>query len=228
MFDDIGVVVPVRLESSRVKEKVLLPFANSNLLEWKIKQLKEVISKKNIFISTESDKLKEIALKNGVQIHHRDFYLADGHKATFSEVITGIVKDIPLKHIAWVTAVVPLMKPTEYKKAFETYLKEVVELKNNDSLVSVNLLKDYFWDKNGSINYHADKNHIVSQDLPDMYRVTNGLYMREKKDILKDEYFLGQNPNRFEVSKISGIDIDEVEDYEIAKALLNIYKKEEI
>ena len=169
MFDDIGVVIPVRMGSSRVKEKAILPFADTNLLEWKINQLKEIISEKNIFISTESKKLKEIALKNGVQIHHRDFYLADGHKASFSEVIAGIVKDIPFEHIAWVTAVVPLMSPKEYKTAFEKYLQYVVKEKKNDSLFSANLLKEYFWNDERPINYQADKNHTISQELPNIY-----------------------------------------------------------
>ncbi len=225
MFDDIGVVIPVRMGSSRVKEIAILPFADTNLLEWKINQLKEIISEKNIFISTESKKLKEIALKNGVQIHHRDFYLADGHKASFSEVIAGIVKDIPFEHIAWVTAVVPLMSPKEYKTAFQKYLLYVVKEKRNDSLFSANLLKEYFWNDERPINYQADKNHTISQELPNVYRVTNGLYMRDKKSILEENYFLGKNPYKFVVSKIAGIDIDEMEDYRIAKDLLEIYRE---
>lgn len=226
MFSNIGVVIPVRLGSSRLKEKAILPFGDSNLLEWKIKQLKQIIPNKNIFVSTESDKLKIIASKNNVQIHHRDFYLADGHKASFSEVITGIVKDIPFEHIAWVTAVVPLMSPKEYKKAFETYVEEIIKKKNSDSLFSANLLKEYLWDENQTINYQANKNHTISQELPNIYRVTNGLYMRDKKSILEEGYFLGKNPNKFVVSKIAGIDIDDKEDYEIAKSLLNIYHGE--
>ena len=207
MFENIGVVVPVRLGSSRVKEKAILPFSDTNLLEWKIRQL------------------KEIALANGVQVHNRDFYLADGHKASFSEVITGIVKDIPFEHIAWVTAVVPLMSPEEYKNAFETYIKSVVKEKTNDSLFSANLLKEYFWDEKGPINYEANKNHTVSQDLDNIYRVTNGLYMRDKKSILEEKYFLGKNPCKFIVSKVAGVDIDEMEDYLIAKNLLSTYEK---
>ncbi|WP_201523470.1 acylneuraminate cytidylyltransferase family protein [Aliarcobacter butzleri] len=225
MFRNIGVVIPVRMGSSRIKEKAILPFDNTNLLEWKISQLKEIISEKNIFISTESDKLKDIALKNGVQIHHRDFYLADGHKASFSEVITGIVQDIPFEHIAWVTAVVPLMSPTEYKNAFEKYIQYVVKEKTNDSLFSANLLKEYFWNDERPINYQADKNHTISQELPNIYRVTNGLYMRDKESIINEGYFLGENPYKLEVSKIAGIDIDEREDYEMAKSLLSIYKE---
>lgn len=182
-----------------------------------------MISKKNIFVSTESDILKEIALKNDVQIHHRDFFLADGHKASFSEVITGIVKDIPYKHIAWVTAVVPLMSPKEYAEAFKKYVENVIEKKKNDSLFSANLLKEYFWNDEKPINYKADQNHTISQELPNIYRVTNGLYMRERDLILKEKYFLGKNPYKFIVSKIAGIDIDEMEDYEIAANLLGIY-----
>ncbi len=225
MFSNIGVVIPVRLGSSRVKEKAILPFSDTNLLGWKIRQLKEVISEKNIFISTESDKLKEIALKNDVQVHHRDFYLADGHKASFSEVITGIVKDIPFEHIAWVTAVVPLMSPKEYKNAFEKYIRYVIKEKLNDSLFSANLLKEYFWNDESPINYKADKNHTISQELPNIYRVTNGLYIRDKKSILEEKYFLGKNPYKFVVSKIAGVDIDEMEDYRIAKNLLEVYKE---
>jgi len=50
--------------------------------------------------------------------------------------------------------------------------------------------------------------------------------MRDKEKILKEKYFLGKNPYKFCVSKISGIDIDDYEDYEIAKALLSLYDKD--
>jgi len=62
----------------------------------------------------------------------------------------------------------------------------VVEGKANDSLVSVNLLKEYFWDDKGPLNYRADKDHTISQELPNLYRVTNGLYMRDKESTLKE------------------------------------------
>jgi N-acylneuraminate cytidylyltransferase len=151
--------------------------------------------------------------------------LSTGHDASFIEVITGIVEAVPTKHFAWVTVVVPLMKPSEYKSGFERYLSEVVESNNHDSLVSVNLLKEYFWDDNGPINYQADKNHTISQNLPNLYRVTNGLYMRSKEDTLKEGYFLGKNPFRHVVGKISGIDIDEYEDYHMSLALKEFYEE---
>lgn len=223
-FKDLGIVIPVREGSTRIKDKVVLPFTKGlNLLEWKIEQLKKVVPPENIYVSTDSVKLKKIATERGVSIHHRDPYLSKGHIAPFYQIITGIVKDIPLPHIAWVTVVVPLMKPEEYRDGFNKYFEKVVEEKTHDSLVSVNLLKEYFWDEEKPINYKADKNHTVSQDLPNIYRVTNGLYMMPKKKMLEREYFLGKHPYKHIVNKMAGIDIDEWEDYEFSLAMLNFY-----
>lgn len=43
--------------------------------------------------------------------------------------------------------------------------------------------------------------------------------------MLQEGYFLGRCLYKFYVSKIAGIDIDEYEDYEIAKALIPFYYK---
>ena len=223
-FSDISVIIPVREGSSRIKSKIFLPFHEQmSLLEWKIDQLKKVQSPDKIFISSNSDRVKAIAQELNLGFLARSEYLSVGHQASFSEVITGIVQKIPTQHFAWVTVVVPLMKPAEYREAFELYLDKVVKHKTHDSLVSVNLLKEYFWDDQGPINYQANKNHTISQDLPNIYRVTNGLYMRSKADTLRDEYFLGPNPYRHQVSKMSGVDIDEYEDYQVALALKHFY-----
>lgn len=226
-FSDISVVIPVREGSSRVREKIFLPFGdNTTLLDWKISQLKKVQRADRIFLSSNSERVKEAARAHGVEFLPRNDYLSVGHQASFSEVITGVVQDIPTEHFAWVTVVVPLMSPAEYRSGFELYLEHVVEKQSHDSLVSVNLLKEYFWGKNGPLNYQADKNHTISQELPDIYRVTNGLYMRSREQTLAEGYFLGPNPYMHQVGKMAGVDIDEFEDYEIALAMKAFYRDE--
>ncbi len=115
------------------------------------------------------------------------------------------------------------MSPSEYIRAFKKYKEYVIDKEENDSLVTVNLVKEYFWDNKGPLNYNADKNHTISQDLPNWYKITNALYMMKKTEIMKKKYFLGKNPFMFEVPKISGIDIDEYEDYQLALAYKNNY-----
>jgi N-acylneuraminate cytidylyltransferase len=221
---DLGVVIPVREGSSRIKDKVLLPFGDHlTLLEWKLEQLCQVLPAERIYVSTDSENLKRLAAPYGVRLHDREPRLCCGHEATFSEVITGIVKDIPHAHIAWATVVVPLMSPAEYRGGFQKYHEQVVQRGGNDSLFAANLVKEYLWWPDRPLNYQADRNHTISQQLPDIYRVTNGLYMRDKASILRDGYFLGQNPFKFLVSKVAGVDIDVLEDFQIARSLRWLY-----
>ena len=218
---NITAVIPARLGSSRIEKKVLLPFGeNDNLLSWKIKQLKQVLPNNKIYVSSESDEILSIAKNLGVMCHERDPYLSDGHKASFSEVIYGIIKEIKAEHIAWCTVVCPLMDEKDFEKCFKSY-KDIILNNSHDSLVGVNLFKEYLWDEKKPINYIANKNHKVSQDLPNLYKVTNSIYMASRKIILEEKYLLGQKVKLEILPKFSGIDIDDWFDYELAVNMLN-------
>lgn len=223
-LEDISVVIPVREGSTRVRDKIYLPFGNGlSLLEWKVSQLLQVHRPDRIFLSSNASRVRQIAQEMGVMFLPRQDYLCDGHKASFSEVIKGIVADVTTPYFAWITVVVPLMRPSEYLNGFELFLEYVVRQRTHDSLVTVNSLKEYLWGADAPLNYRADRHHTISQDLPELYRVTNGLYMRSVEDTLREGYFLGPRPYMHTVGKLSGIDIDEQEDYEMALALKPLY-----
>jgi CMP-N-acetylneuraminic acid synthetase len=225
---DLAALIPVRRGSSRIENKCMLPFGDStDLISWKIRQLLLVLPASNIYVSSEDDSFLNIARELGVRTLPRDPSIAIGHDRPFTEVITGIVNDVPHEHIAWCTVVCPLLSPREYREAFSIY-KDKVIFGNNDSLLSVNAVKEYFWSEDGPLNYQADRNHTISQDLPNWYRVTNGIYMMCKSDIMNLGYFVGKLPFKFPVSKISGIDIDYIEDYRIAKSLYDFYIENEL
>ena len=52
--------------------------------------------------------------------------------------------------------------------------------------------------------------------------------MCSEKIILESGYFLTKSPYMFQVDKVSGIDIDELEDYEIANNLYDHYLKKSV
>jgi len=224
--DELTIIIPVREGSTRVKNKIYLEIENGvSLLEWKINELLNFRKDLNILISSNSENVKSVAKNLGVGFHQRENYLCKGHIASFSEVITGIVKDIQTKHFAWCTVVVPFMSKGMFQQCFKDYFNHVIKENTYDSLVSVNLLKEYLWLEDRPLNYQADSNHTISQELPNLYKVTNGLYMRDKTATLDQGYFLGPNPFKTVLPKIAGIDIDEYEDFEFAKALLPIYNE---
>lgn len=226
--DDLAVIVPARRGSSRIAEKCLLPFGDQpTLIHWKLSQLVKVIDPARIYLSSEDDEFLAIAREFGASQHRRAKRLSIGHEAPFRDVITGIASEIPHDHIAWATVVCPLMTPLEYAESFDAYTKQVIG-GTKDSLLGVNRVQDYFWSAKGALNYTADRDHTVSQDLPEWFKVTNSLYMAPRAHILDREYFLGPNPVLFDLARLAGVDIDYIEDYRIAQALYAVYREDRL
>lgn len=225
---DLGIVVPARRGSSRIKEKCLLPFGDQDsLIEWKLAQLCKVIEPRRIYLSSEDEAFLQLADKMGVSRHHRDPHLAMDHIAPFRDVITGIIREIPHTHIAWATVVCPLMAPSEYLTAFSAYDSNVIKGKH-DSLIGVDPVQEYYWSAAGPLNYEASRNHTISQELPKWFKVTNSLYMAPRAQMLEHEYFIGTNPLLHHLSKLAAIDIDYFEDYRIARAIYSVYKADNL
>ena len=61
---EITAIVPVKLNSDRVKSKNLRRFAGSNLLKIKIRQLKKTNCFRKIIVSSEAEKILKIAKQN--------------------------------------------------------------------------------------------------------------------------------------------------------------------
>lgn len=222
---DCKIIIPVKGTSVRVPNKNALPFGNKpTMLEWKISQLLEFFKPSDIVVSTDCENFKNIAKQYGTMLHERTTEECNDAKISANEAIYVILKDINAQHIAWVPCTSPLMSAMEYKSCFEKYEENVINGKY-DSLLACQLQKEYFWNDAGPINYTLE-NHVISQNLPNWYRVTNSLYMVSSKLAKEYKYFLGKNPYKAEVSKLAGFDIDYPQDYEIAKALLPVYLKE--
>jgi hypothetical protein len=130
MTFDYCVVVPAREGSGRCKDKMVRPFyENMNLVEWKLRQLTEVIPKEKIYLSTNSKVIKSIATDFGVKIHHRDDYYCKGDIAPFPEVVHNVADFLPNDHIAWCPATSPLIPPEVYIDCLSHYHQNVVENK---------------------------------------------------------------------------------------------------
>ena len=215
---DLLAVIPARLGSSRVPEKVFQELSpGESLLERKIKQLRKILPRDRVVVNTESKVIAESAEACGATVMYRDHYYAEGHKATFSELITHVVSKLKCEHVCWAPFVVPFFEAEDFEESFAAYEEQVV-IGAFDSLVSVVPAKEYFWDEAGPLNYQADHRHTISQDLPNWYRVTNGNYMASAENIMRNKYLLGRKVFIDVKSAKCGIDIDTVDDLEIARA----------
>ena len=220
IMSKITAVIPVREGSRRLKNKNIAPFAGTNLLLYKINQLKNVKEIDEIVVSSDSETMLTMARFAGVSTHKRAIEFCDEKTKTFGEVVSHICSEIEGDHIVWATCTAPLVFPHEYSNSIRTYFEKLDE--GYDSLISVEPFKRYVWDENGPLNYGLGINHVPSQQLPELYFVTDGILIAPRKKMIEWNYFHGNNPYKYRLDKRSSIDIDDGLDLAVARAWLDM------
>lgn len=217
----IVAVIPVRAGSRRLKNKNILPFGDSNLLIHKIRQLKKVEGIE-VVVSSDSHEMLHMADVEGVGIHLRSRMYADEVSVPFGEVVANVCEAIEADDIMWAPCVCPLTDTGDYEDALRVYRENVPA--NNDSLASFESVKMFLWDAKGPINYGLGLKHVRSQDLPDMYRMVNGMFIAPREKMIEWKYFHGRNPYKYILDKKAAVDIDDELDLVCARAYLRSEK----
>ncbi len=213
-------IIPVRAGSTRLKNKNIAPFAGSNLLVHKIRQLKEVAEVNKIIVSSDSDLMLSMAIDEKVGTHKRAAEYCDEVSRPFGEVVANICESVTGDDILWAPCVAPLCEPQDYSNAIKQYFAALEA--GFDSLVSLEQFKRYVWDDRGPVNYRADIGHVKSQELPPLYYVTNAIYLAPREKMVEWKYLLGPKPYRYLLSKRASVDIDDALDLACAKAWLDM------
>ncbi len=216
MSNTITAVVPVKGSSSRLPNKNILPFGNSNLLQHKIEQLKQVKGLHEIIVSSDSDEMLEIGEKCGVKAIKRPIQYAD-ESVPFGMFLEYVCDIIEGDHLMWACATSPCVEPYLYEKAMKTYFEKLAE--GYDSLITCAPYQTYLMDENGPLNFKMGLEHKNSEQLPLLYHFTNGIDLAPKDKVKEWHYNYGPKAYRLLVNKREAADIDDVYDYEMAKVL---------
>lgn len=221
--DTYTAVVPVRAGSRRLKNKNIFPFSDTNLLIHKIRQLKQVKAIDQIVVSSDSDLMLKMADDENVNTHKRTIEYCDEKTKTFGEVVRHICQNVSGDNVIWATCTSPLVTPSIYDQAILAYKNGIC--KGFDSLMSVQTLKRYVWNESGPINYELGIKHVPSQELPELYIVTDGILIAKRQKMIEWAYFHGPNPLKFPMEKNSAVDVDDLWDLACAKAWFELEKR---
>lgn len=210
MNNKITAVIPIRKGSTRVLNKNLRSFGNTNLLELKIATLKMVDKIDEIVVNTDSEEAIEIAKENDILFHRREAYFASS-ECSNSEF---------LKHLGETTetdifAYCPVTSPFISEQTITDCIQKFIE-STNDSLATATAIKEFMWLNNKPINYET-ANQPNSQNLPNILALNFGLNLIRKNDLIKYRNIVGINPLFVELNEIEGIDIDTPLDFFIAE-----------
>ena len=216
MSNKITAVVPVKGSSSRLPNKNILPFGDSNLLQHKIEQLKQVKGLHEIIVSSDSDEMLAIGEKCGVKAVTRPIQFAN-ESVPFGMFLEYVCDIMEGDHLMWACATSPCVEPYLYEKAMKTYLEKLEE--GYDSLITCSPYQTYLMDENGPMNFKMGLEHKNSEQLPMLYHFTNGIDLAPREKVREWHYNYGPKAYRLLVNKREAADIDDVYDYEMAKVL---------
>jgi N-acylneuraminate cytidylyltransferase len=212
-------IIPARGGSKRLPNKNILPLGNYPLLVHSILYAQansDIIDE--IYVSTDDEKIKEIALQFGAKVINRPIAISGDLEPTITtlqHVLQSINEEV--ENVVLLQPTNPLRPENLLKECFSTF-KET----SSDSLFTVSQNHHKFGKIVNSkfipFNYEIGQR---SQDLEPLFFENGLLYITKAKSILDDK-IITENAFPFVVNHIfADVDIDKQEDFDYANYLLN-------
>jgi len=217
-------IILARGGSKGIPRKNVLDFAGHPLVAWTVIQAKLSKEVDEVYISSDSDEILEIAEKYGAKIIKRPAEIS-GDSAKSEEAIIHALSILGADQemIIMLEPTAPLRKAEDIDNCIKMFRKE-----EWDSCFSGALLQDFLlWkkDKNGNLNSlnHDYKNQGPRQERQPDY-VENGAIFVFKPEIMVNEKNrfggkIGLFPNNFWQS----FEIDDPEDWEFVELIFSNY-----
>ncbi|MGN1124604.1 MAG: cytidylyltransferase domain-containing protein [Candidatus Gastranaerophilaceae bacterium] len=224
MSKEVSAIIVARKGSKRIKSKSLLILENKTLIERKIEQLKSTKLVDRVIFGSDSDEMLEIAKLAGAETVKRPDFYCDESVASANDMIKNMMDLIKTDIVVWAHCTNPLISSKTYDRAIETFINN---LPTYDSLLSVVELKEHLWNTDKTpLNYNPyGKRHIPARELSPYFMQDGGIFIQAYNQMKSNSYFFGKKPYLFEIDKEEFLDINEYNDYLLAKAIVENRRK---
>jgi CMP-N-acetylneuraminic acid synthetase len=206
-------MVPVRAGSTRVPDKNIRPFGDTNLLLLKLKLLKRVAGIDQIIVSTDCEISADIAGKEGVKVQWRNDYYA-GSKITNDQHWLHIAETTPGDIVFFAHVTNPLLRVSSMQTALNSFLSS----DTHDSINSVSAVKKFLWEDGKPLNYDINVTP-KSQDLPNIVSLNFAINIIDRQKMIERKNLVGYKPAFFELDKVESLDVDDLIDFKIAELM---------
>ena len=216
MNKSITAVIPTRSGSERVKNKNTKMFANTTLLEIKIKLLKQLLQNKlidDIVINSNCETSLELANKHNVTYVKRGEHYASS-ECDIRDYWVNVGENVNTDNFMLCQVTSPLI-------SYDTYVTCINKFNCDNSILTVTKVNDYIWEGNCPINYKLPE-HPKSQDLPDnFFKLNFGVCIMSVIDIKHWKNLITPKTVFIYLSNKESIDIDNEIDFKLAEIIYN-------
>ena len=219
------VVIPARGGSKGIPMKNIYPLNGKPLLLYSLEMMKQVDFDGDVAVSTDSEKIKEMALMiPGIDVIDRPQDISGDSASTESALLHALEvmekrKNCSYDAVVTLQATSPLRKPETVKKCFEQY---EADREKYDALLTLTESRTDYWIKEGENHYRrlypdAPRRR---QDRDPIYIENSAVYITDKKSLIETNSVLGHHVNGYVIPEQESVDINEPIDILIAEELL--------
>lgn len=216
-------VIPAKGYSGRLPQKNFRPFHQGrSLLEIKIEQCMASGAFDKVYVSSDDEQVRNHTERAGATFVLRDPHLCLDSTPWF-EVLSGVLDSLPEPEntwVAWCPVTSPLFR--RYAEIVESLHQKITEDAN--SIVTVTQLKHYYLDDRYlPINHQWGVWHAYSQKIHPIYQLNLACIISQKKEMKHCSSLIGSHPTFFHTETWEGLDIDTMEEFELAQWYFNRY-----
>ena len=210
----IVAIMPIKLINERCPGKNTRNLGTKPLLQYELDNLKltEMCDSINVFCSSE-DVVR--FLPDGIRFVKRPEFL-DLPTSNFTQIFSLFMEQYDADIYVYAHATAPFITVETMKQCIEA-----VKSGEYDSAFCAVKLQDYLWQDGEPLNFDAT-NLPRTQDLKPIFQETSGVYVF-RKDVFKNYHRrIGEKPFIKEVGFKEAVDIDNLEDFVLAEALVDL------
>lgn len=213
-------VIPARGGSKGIPKKNIRLMNGKPLISYSINNAKDSRYITDVFVTTDSNEIAEVAEEYGAEVIKRDESLSSDlvtldpvvfHARNCAEKIKNKQYDV----VITLQPTSPLLKTETLDNAIEYFIN-----RNYDTVISVINKPHLSWgiQENKIIPLYKERKN--RQELPPQYFET-GAFLIAKANCVKNNTRIGENVSVFEVAENESIDIDDKDDWLLTENLMN-------
>ncbi len=224
-------IIPARKGSKEIPNKNIKIIGGKPLIAWSIEQALNSKKISRVVVSTNSKTIAQISQKYGAEIPFLRPEKFATDSATTEEVLLHAVKTMDILENNNAVVLLQPTSPIRFKKSIDSAIIRF-ERDRSDSLVSVNLTKNFFWKKNkNAIPMYDIFKRPMRQKIQKnqaFYKENGSIYITKISTLLKYKNRLGGKISMFEMSEKEGYEIDSVNDFEFVNKYVSELKQKKI
>ena len=227
---NVDAIILARGGSKGIPGKNIINFCGKPLLAWTIEQCKSSENVRNVWVSSDSQEILNVASQYGAKTILRPIEISGDHATSESgwlHAIDHIEKENTKIEVILAPQVTsPLRESSDIERAIELFSAE-----NCDSMFSCSVAEDlFYWERNNegtlnSINYDY-LNRKRRQDIPKQFIENGSFYLFTPEVLRKFNNRFGKKIGCVEMEFWKMFEIDSHDDIRMCSALMNEFLTE--